>query len=888
MTSKLKTSKLKSYHIFLLGCLLGVLLVLNSNYVNEKKLKIQQDKKEQALFNRLISQRRLQDNSASNGLFGEDEEVYESDIICSYASEELQEYYNTSDLSKIDLDDGPIKCEDKDEDYMKTLIEIVKSLMGDGDDEEEEDERRALRNLIDSDTKENIKKYGKRLLPWLVFAAFGILSALGWIVCCFCNCCNCCCCCCCKKTTCKIPCFIITYVFYAAVVAVSIYGFTQTNKIFTGLSNTECSFIRFFETILFGETRDENNNDPKWIGIEGVTNILNNLNTEITEMDDSNLEEELELNVQEIDEKRDTFFSALKSVHKNFYMLDTDGNIIEPKQTKPWYYKEYNTVDNIEINVGSSPNKLEGKYVLDLIPKFGEYNEADDIYTGLNNYWNLEISTIDANAGRAVEDAEGSFTRMLGENLDKIKEGLEKGDDNLGKLRDPLNDIYDSISGLLYDASEMTNDYGKKSVKYVFGALILMNSFLALATLMICLLSSQTCDHCCLCRCLCKMAVHLIWNILALCMIVSFLIGSILALVGQVGGDVMSLVSYIMSEENFKSNDPVIINELGSGKDVLEECMVGNGNLSKVFDLDDYTRDFDTIYRVKGEIAEYKQNFTDITTRYEAYHRLKKYLENRTEFIDDTEFKIIDNNNLEGNVASAFKLSEIIKKLNDSIDLDPDLDEKWNPYTGDKNIICNSEFQSSGSTTNNILHPWTCEPIYRGWVNSASTNIKNYAKIVSNAIEILKYANGEKEHSDTNYQSYFDVLDSLKGIYEDYLGSFINVLDFFDRITGRIIDILEDGIGNSNETFSFLNGKFIKTNLKIILKYLKHSLGEDIYTVGICLVVVGFSLIFSISLTILLIVIINIFIENNKKLAKNTDIPDFPVTNDGRVVQFKY
>ena len=443
----------------------------------------------------------------------------------------------------------------------------------------------------------------------------------------------------------------------------SIYGFTQTNKIFTGLSNTECSFIRFFETILFGETRDENNNDPKWIGIEGVTNILNNLNTEITEMDDSNLEEELELNVQEIDEKRDIFFSALKSVHKNFYILDADGNIIDSKQTKIWYYIEYNTADNIEINVGTNTKKLEGKYVLDLIPKFGEYNEADDIYTGLNNYWNLEISTIDANAGRAVEDAEGSFTRMLGENLDKIKEGLEKGDDNLGKLRDPLDDIYDSISGLLYDASEMTNDYGKKSVKYVFGALILMNSFLALATLMICLLSSQTCDHCCLCRCLCKMAVHLIWNILALCMIVSFLIGSILALVGQVGGDVMSLVSYIMSEENFKSNDPVIINELGSGKDVLEECMVGNGNLSKVFDLDDYTRDFDTIYRVKGEIAEYKQDFTDISTRYEAYNRLKKYLENRTEFIDDTEFKIIDNDNLEEDVASAFKLSEIMKSF---------------------------------------------------------------------------------------------------------------------------------------------------------------------------------------------------------------------------------
>ena len=111
---------------------------------------------------------------------------------------------------------------------------------------------------------------------------------------------------------------------------------------------------------------------------------------------------------------------------------------------------------------------------------------------------------------------------------------------------------------------------------------------------------------------------------------------------------------------------------------------------------------------------------------------------------------------------------------------------------------------------------------------------------------------------------------------------------FLDEITGSIIDIIKDGIGNSNETFSFLNGKFIKTDLKIVLKYLKYSLGEDIYTVGICLVIVGFSLILSISSTILLIVIINIDLEKNKKLTQDTDIPNYPINNDGRVIQFKY
>ena len=44
----------------------------------------------------------------------------------------------------------------------------------------------------------------------------------------------------------------------------------------------------------------------------------------------------------------------------------------------------------------------------------------------------------------------------------------------------------------------------------------------------------------------------------------------------------------------------------------------------------------------------------------------------------------------------------------------------------------------------------------------------------------------------------------------------------------------------------------------------------------------------TISSTILLLVIINIDLENNKKLAQDTEIPNYPVTNDGRVIQFKY
>ena len=112
----------------------------------------------------------------------------------------------------------------------------------------------------------------------LFFLVIGVLSIFGWIGCCISACCDCCCCCCCKKKTCKIPWFIFTYVFYALVVAVCIYGLSESNKIFKGLANTECSLLKFFDQILDGEIKQDL---PRWAGISGITGILSELSEEI-------------------------------------------------------------------------------------------------------------------------------------------------------------------------------------------------------------------------------------------------------------------------------------------------------------------------------------------------------------------------------------------------------------------------------------------------------------------------------------------------------------------------------------------------------------------------------------------------------------------------------
>ena len=201
-------SKLKYYHILILGCIFSSFLLLNSNYVNNKR-----NKEKNSLPKEIISNRKLEADDS--------EPLSDVDKICARGTEDLVKYYQTADLSLIDIDKGAIKSKEKDKPYFKSLINIIRGFMGDDVEEDDEDEEnegdgRRLRNLEFSlnKNKQDIINYGKHLLPILIFLVIGILCIPGWLICCFCCCCNCCCCCCCKKPGCKLPCFIFTYIFY--------------------------------------------------------------------------------------------------------------------------------------------------------------------------------------------------------------------------------------------------------------------------------------------------------------------------------------------------------------------------------------------------------------------------------------------------------------------------------------------------------------------------------------------------------------------------------------------------------------------------------------------------------------------------------------------------
>ena len=112
----------------------------------------------------------------------------------------------------------------------------------------------------------------------------------------------------------------------------------------------------------------------------------------------------------------------------------------------------------------------------------------------------------------------------------------------------------------------------------------------------------------------------------------------------------------------------------------------------------------------------------------------------------------------------------------------------------------------------------------------------------------------------------------LKDKYDKYLNSYISMIDFLNTTIGSLIGDIKE-IAGDGKIFSFVNGKFIGINIEIILKYLKYSLGKDLYTVGLCLDIVGLSLILSISSTILLLSIINFVLKKLQQAPKDEVIP---------------
>ena len=225
---------IKSYHIILFSFILTHFLVQGLYNLRPKRLSIKEESP-------TIFLRRLDFQN-------------DTDAICEKGSKKLRDYYETRDPTTMGL-----KAEIGETDkpgYIDSLIDIIDkgSLEGEG-------------------AEENAKEYAKHLAPAIFCLAVTILAIPGWICGWSGSCCGGCCCCCLKKLCCNTPLYIVLNVLYAAIVAISIYGLSQSKAIFVGLADTECALLKFVGEILDGEIKETK---PKWGGIANIQNLFSN------------------------------------------------------------------------------------------------------------------------------------------------------------------------------------------------------------------------------------------------------------------------------------------------------------------------------------------------------------------------------------------------------------------------------------------------------------------------------------------------------------------------------------------------------------------------------------------------------------------------------------
>ena len=204
----------------------------------------------------------------------------------------------------------------------------------------------------------------------------------------------------------------------------------------------------------------------------------------------------------------------------------------------------------------------------------GLTKESEQLYTNA-----------DGKKGQYVGDKCENDYNVLLKNIEIIKNLINESFDEVSSI-DGINDVRDALKNFndadkdigddLYDSMhDYTNKIAKRISKAIF-SLTLIIGILGLATLTL---------YACFGFGFARIAYIVIWNISMLLMIVTLIESAGFGILGYFFRDAVQVTTYIISEKNFKSKDPLVFDSSdGYITDLIEVCANGNGSFTDVLD----------------------------------------------------------------------------------------------------------------------------------------------------------------------------------------------------------------------------------------------------------------------------------------------------------------
>ena len=719
--------------------------------------------------------------------------------ICSKTSSEFSKYYRLGDRSILNMDED--NTEEYDSYYIEALINIVKNYY---------DKKRNKES--DSDFKKNIFKYIYHILPLIVVLCLGILSLVAWIVwgICVCQKCKCCYC---KSEKCETPSIVLALIFYVIVALICLYCLVEQNKVFTGLADLECSVLKFTDEVLQGEKVSY---PPFWTGIENIETTLQQISSKINELKGTTITTLQNLQ-SEVNNKKEMFENALKDA----------GNTIKTN-----YIKTYDSND----------------YQLDLAKLFGTYdnmNKEASPEKSVCNFWINEYKSLASKSQKEMTNTIESFSTILNEV--EITQSLTNAQRRLEEIKSEFKSLENLFSDYIFKHADDIDKKGRVIYALFFSLLIIFSAAIIVFMLLLCCCSGKVCTNLTCFQYFFKYFLHVFWNIMALIMFILFMGGSWFTLAGTIGGDLVNVISFLISKDNLGEDKDTII--LGNVKQYLNKCFNDEGNILNELGFHSNMNYFEKLKKSLIQIEEIKNQFNDKLNKF-VY---TEYLEELTERLNfnSPEFELVSVN--DGIIPNSYNFVELLNRIN-SYSNTYDIKEKW-----DITSTSTNECSSTNPDATIIYHPKYCYPTIKQWVKDEASLRDNQIKL-DDMKDLIESANKE---SDPN--SIKSLLNGLNTDYSDFLGKEIESLGIFIDKIKVITDIVKNYTSEDDELFSFMNCNYLKPDVQVILFYLKNSVSNDIYEVGVYLLIAAFSMPFAISFTILLIVITNEEVQKNKE-----------------------
>ena len=693
-------------------------------------------------------------------------------------------------------------CQNADEDLFKYYYE--EGSYETKYETDEADDSQELINLLKDRNADNIKEYIKKCAKWLVFIIFGILTIIGWIVCCVCACCSCCCFTkCCQNKIASFVTFVLCAACYGVVAILGIYTAASANRAITGLNNTSCSLLNFVDDIINGQKR---HTVPYWKGINGLGEVLESIKTGI---DDA------------IYTNKDKFYNSTGD-YSNF-VSDSNRNINNMKESD---VKDSGIFYNFILPAKGTYESLT--LSPQCIINYNSFKEAfSDEYDNLVAQTQDVLRTMEENFNTVTGCQRGQQNCDESDTFKAITDSIKAIED----ITDSFTSVQSDITDPWYDVQSAINDIGKSTLK-IAGSVICV--FCASVCALIILFKLMNCVGK-----IFRIVITVLWNIVAFTTIVSFIAGGVIGLLGKIGIDLVSVMNFVLSKENLNADEPEVIGKMDN-QNYLITCLHGNGDLATDLKLNENADVLNDLNSIKTDLYNIKDLFGD---REESIS--PTLYDNLFENYFTNEFYKYNPSSKEK--GTTHDLSKEINDVNTQLS-GCSIKEYWgidksNPGTY---IVINKD--NYGTTPIDNAFIYVNELQNTGYQNRYDT-CPNADKVATNVGDRLMQVNTffSSSKMEKLKEKEKEIKTNMDGIYK----SLNSAIDTSLQIIGDITDELNKNVGADGDLWGMINCKFMGEGLKVLLKNIHDGLGSRFVNLGNVLVAMAFLEAFAIIFTII-------------------------------------